>query len=284
MSLIKNDNDFDFSNFIGQDKEENKILEDNDEEIYIVQKLIDSGKFGRVYKSLNYDNICAIKIINKNNFVKDIDLDNLLQECTIHSKLNHKNILKFITMFHSLNNVFIVLEFCEVSLSNIYKNIDIIQSKIILKNITEGLLYLYNNLIIHRDIKLENILICNNTCKICDFGLSVKLESINEKRTDLVGTPYYISPQIAEKIPYTIATDIWSLGVLFYKLIFKHTPFKSKSYNILINKIIKMDFSIKPIMCEDKICIKLMYGMLNKGEEKRITLEEILNILEENDI
>ncbi len=69
--------------------------------------------------------------------------------------------------------------------------------------------------IVHRDLKPANILIKNGCLKIADFGMS-KLEEGNELLRSHVGTPYYMAPQVLQRIDYTRKCDVWSMGVIFY--------------------------------------------------------------------
>lgn len=93
-----------------------------------------------------------------------------------------------------------------------------------------GLEYVHQNNIIHRDIKLENIFlkkISNNSyiCKIGDFGLARPIGNEENAGTNC-GTEIYMAPEILSGKPYGKQADVWSLGVLFYYLLFADFPFK----------------------------------------------------------
>jgi len=75
--------------------------------------------------------------------------------------------------------------------------------------------------------------------KLGDFGVARILKNTMAKAATMVGTPYYISPEIVENRPYTIATDIWSLGVVLYEMCTLKPPFDGKSLNFLCMKIVK---------------------------------------------
>lgn len=73
--------------------------------------------------------------------------------------------------------------------------------------------YIHGRRVIHRDIKTSNIFLTGNgTVKLGDFGISKVLESTNEAAMTVVGTPYYMSPEVCESKPYTFKSDVWALG------------------------------------------------------------------------
>jgi calcium-dependent protein kinase len=96
--------------------------------------------------------------------------------------------------------------------------------------------------IVHRDIKPENILLVSQDSfkiKVCDFGLSTVVE--NEGLKDMVGTPYYLAPEILRKEKYNEKCDIWSLGILLYELLCGDCPFEADTKKQMLNKIISED-------------------------------------------
>jgi serine/threonine protein kinase len=81
--------------------------------------------------------------------------------------------------------------------------------------------------VLHRDLKPENILLSNGQAKIADFGLSKVLEDDSKEAAEVrtrAGTPYYMAPQILAGEPYNIRCDVWSLGVIFYKVLYGFLP------------------------------------------------------------
>ena len=79
--------------------------------------------------------------------------------------------------------------------------------------------YIHGRKVIHRDIKTSNIFLTGNgTVKLGDFGISRVLENTNEAAMTVVGTPYYMSPEVCESKPYTFKSDVWALGCVLYEL------------------------------------------------------------------
>lgn len=87
----------------------------------------------------------------------------------------------------------------------------------------DAFIYLQENKILHRDIKLENILIKNDTYKIADFGWSVK--NLEEKRDTFCGTLNYVSPEMISGETYNEKADNWAIGILAYELLVGYSPF-----------------------------------------------------------
>jgi len=94
--------------------------------------------------------------------------------------------------------------------------------------------------ILHRDLKSQNIFLTSkNTAKLGDFGIAKVLRHTLDKARTIVGTPYYISPEIIQNKPYSFASDIWSLGVILYELCALKPPFDANSISGLGIKIVK---------------------------------------------
>ena len=149
-------------------------------------------------------------------------------------------------------------------------------AKIIFKQIIEGLRYIHSNKIVHRDIKLDNILIdLTNTVKICDFGVSRKL-SPGDIMHENCGTPAYIAPEIFQNKGYEgYACDIWSAGVTLYYMLGGVQPFKANNFTEL-KKVIKIGKYPKLEKVSDEVR-DLIDGMLQIDPKKRITIPQILN-------
>lgn len=130
--------------------------------------------------------------------------------------------------------------------------------------------------IIHRDIKGQNIFMMKNgMVKLGDFGISTILTKTLEKVNTIVGTPYYLSPEIIENKPYTFSSDIWSLGILLYQMCMFKTPFTGSSLPFLALKIIKGNYQNLPNTYSYELR-SLIKNMLNTDPFKRYTVHEIL--------
>ena len=156
-------------------------------------------------------------MVKKKNTVR------LKNEIDIHSKLDHPNIIKMYGNFEDDVSHYMILELCEQGELFTY-----LKSKGCLKDdeitligyqLAQALKYLHDKKILHRDLKLGNILIADDiTIKLCDFGLAVQLTDLSEERKTLCGTPNYISPEILNMTPYSFKVDYWSFGCILYAL------------------------------------------------------------------
>jgi serine/threonine-protein kinase ULK/ATG1 len=89
-----------------------------------------------------------------------------------------------------------------------------------------GMREVCSNGMVHRDLKPSNILIHNHEVKIGDFGFSKLIEEGSELMTSVVGSPQYMSPQILEGVEYTSKTDVWSMGIVLYEMLYGKPPYE----------------------------------------------------------
>ena len=250
-------------------------------QFYKYGRVIGRGAFGKVNIALHIcsGRLVAIKSFNKKKLKSKHAITKIYHEIEILKKLRHPFISQIYDTFETDTHILIVMEYiCGDLLSFIRKRAKLNESsaKIIFKQVTEGLKYIHSNKIVHRDIKLDNILIdLNNTVKICDFGVSRKL-STGDIMHENCGTPAYIAPEIFQNKGYEgYACDIWSAGVTLYYMLAGVQPFKAKNFTEL-KKIIKIGKYQKI----DSLSLEaqdLIDGMLQTDPRKRLTLNQILN-------
>ena len=157
------------------------------------------------------------------------------------------------------------------------KTLTELEIKYYLIQLINALKYLKDKKIVHRNLKLENILISNKMkIKICGFHLAAHLKSIEEKLTISIGTPNYIAPEKLDH-NYSFESDIWSLGIILYTLIIGKKPFEQKSITETYRAIKIGKYSF-PEDCQISEDLKdLIQKILVVDVNKRIKLEEILN-------
>jgi serine/threonine-protein kinase ULK/ATG1 len=113
---------------------------------------------------------------------------------------------------------------------------------IIVKQLIRGYKYLHEHSVIHRDLKPANILIKDETYKIADFGFAKYYQEgaeLDQIHQSLVGSPMYMCPEILNGSTYSTKSDVWSMGVIFYQMLYGKTPHKATSLEELISKVNK---------------------------------------------
>lgn len=154
-------------------------------------------------------------------------------EVEIHWQLRHSAILELYNYFEDSDYVYLVMEICENG--NLYQylkdhpdgKLPEAQARSIMYQLVNGLVYLHSNGIIHRDLKLSNLLLNEQyNLKIADFGLAAKLLDPTSEQKTMCGTPNYISPEIVSRMPYGLSSDVWSLGCMLVTLLTGSPPFQ----------------------------------------------------------
>jgi len=167
-------------------------------------------------------------------------------EATILSRINSPYIVKFYDSFADKNQINIVMEYCENGDLGQYLKRQtgklLTESKIwkFFVEMCLGLQYLHANKILHRDVKTINMFLTkDDRIKIGDLGVAKMLNQTANFAHTVVGTPYYLSPELCEEKPYNHKSDIWSLGCVLYELCTLKHPFESNNQGALILKIVR---------------------------------------------
>lgn len=249
---------------------------------YKLVKMIGKGAFGKVYlgKHILTGQQVAIKSIDKQYMKDEHSKKKVFQEVLILKKCNHKNIIKLLEVFENQKYLFIVQEYASDGdlLSYVKERGKLTESeaKNIFLQIVQGIRYCHRHNILHRDIKLDNILLAKGTnVKICDFGVS-RFVKPGQMIKEQCGTPAYIAPEILLDKGYEgCYADIWSLGVLLYATITGTMPFKGEEIDELHKAILSGQISFPSHLTEE--AKDLLKRMLKVNPYSRIDVEEIEN-------
>ncbi|CAD8087120.1 unnamed protein product [Paramecium sonneborni] len=268
-------------------------------ERYVLLQLLGKGGFSEVYKGYDLKELkyvaCKIHQLNpdwstisKSNYVKYAT-----REYKVHKELLHPNIVRLYDSVEiDLNTFCTVLEYCDGCDLSIYikryKYFQEKEAKLIIQQMLNAIRYIHQNNIIHYDIKPQNILFHQNEIKLSDFGLC-KVVDNDKSKTELtsqgVGTYWYLPPEcfhIGEQLPnISNKVDIWSLGVIFYEMLYGVKPFGQgySQENILKNKIIlqseNVSFPTKPHVSNE--CKEFIKGCLNYCQTERFDFVQACN-------
>jgi len=176
------------------------------------------GSYGSVYKAIDKrdQQVVAVKVLEME---ADEDISELEGEINILKTCKSKYIVSYKGSFQKDGNIWIVMEYCGAGsicdlMAICEKTLDEEQIAVIMKASLEGLDYLHKCKKIHRDIKSGNILLTTEgDCKLADFGVSAELTSTMSKRKTVIGTPYWMAPEVLQSSEYDGKADIWSLAI-----------------------------------------------------------------------
>lgn len=193
---------------------------------------VGEGTYGIVYRARDRktDTIVALKKMRMEREKNGIPVSGL-REINILLNLRHQNIVELheVVVGKSLESIFLVMEYCEQDLASLLDNMSSpfseAQVKCIMLQLFKGLRYLHENFIIHRDLKVSNLLMTDTGCvKIADFGLARKYGLPQKPMTPTVVTLWYRAPELLFGAKeQTTAVDMWSTGCIFGELL-AHRP------------------------------------------------------------
>ncbi|KAI9042572.1 serine/threonine-protein kinase [Aspergillus affinis] len=196
---------------------------------YQLGDCLGKGAFGSVYRALNWNTgeTVAVKQIKLVDLPKS-ELRVIMLEIDLLKNLDHPNIVKYQGFVKSVETLNIILEYCENgSLHSIAKNFGRFPENLVglyMSQVLHGLLYLHEQGVIHRDIKGANILTTKQgLVKLADFGVASRTTGLSE--SSVVGTPYWMAPEVIELSGATTASDIWSLGCTVIELLEGRPPY-----------------------------------------------------------
>ena len=252
---------------------------------YQILEKIGKGTFGTVYKVKKYNEsfLYVIKQIPLNELTEE-QINQVNTEAKLLSLINSNFVVKYFESFIDNYELFIVMEYCDNG--DLYHFLQEQQIKStplkedlvwqIFIKITLGLSTIHKMKILHRDLKTLNIFLNKDMgVKIGDLGIAKQLNQGSFANT-LIGTPYYISPEMCEDKPYNQKSDVWALGCILYELCTFRHPFDATNQGALFLKIMKEN--PEPIFaCYSSNLQKLVNQILEKNYEKRPSCLDILN-------
>ncbi|KJE90658.1 STE/STE20/MST protein kinase, variant 1 [Capsaspora owczarzaki ATCC 30864] len=186
------------------------------EEVFDVLEKLGEGSYGSVFKARHKDtqSILAVKQVPLEN-----DLQDIIKEISMIKECDSPFIVKYYGSYFKDTDLWIIMEFCGAgSVADVMrlrrKVLEEPEIACILQHALKGLSYLHSKLKIHRDIKAGNILLNHEgVAKLADFGVAGQLSDAMAKRNTVIGTPFWMAPEVIQEIGYDVKADIWSLGI-----------------------------------------------------------------------
>ncbi|XP_032836039.1 serine/threonine-protein kinase 3-like [Petromyzon marinus] len=204
----------------GQRSTLKKLSEDSltkqPEEVFDILEKLGEGSYGSVFKAMHKESgqVVAIKQVPVES-----DLQEIIKEISIMQQCDSPHVVKYYGSYFKNTDLWIVMEYCGAgSVSDIIRlrNKTLTEDEIaaILKATLKGLEYLHFMRKIHRDIKAGNILLnTEGHAKLADFGVAGQLTDTMAKRNTVIGTPFWMAPEVIQEIGYNCLADVWSLGI-----------------------------------------------------------------------
>ncbi|XP_075239013.1 mitogen-activated protein kinase kinase kinase kinase 5-like [Convolutriloba macropyga] len=265
------------------------IRRENPQRLYNILEMIGSGSYGQVYTAVNKLE-GGPEVALKRMMVKDAnELAHLQVEITLLYKLDHPNIVRYYDSFYHNRCLWLIMELCSYdSLQDIYNqkknafNED--QIAFVMREMFGAVAYIHHQHVMHRDIKGANILLTQRgDVKLADFGVSVQTTATMDRTKTLIGTPYWMAPEMASAdnrtLTYSNKCDIWALGIVAIELAHGQPPnynYEPKQYlAVLKGRRFK-----SPKLSSQRVWSGDFYHFvtwtLNQNPSKRPTAEDVI--------
>mmetsp|Transcript_24203 Transcript_24203/g.38023 ORF Transcript_24203/g.38023 Transcript_24203/m.38023 type:complete len:739 (+) Transcript_24203:74-2290(+) len=184
------------------------------------------------------------------SFITRDEFDNSMREAKLLSSLSHPNVIRFYEDYIEDDMLHIVMEYApfgtlKQSLLKMSGLVEEAQAQWLFTNIMQGLAFLHERKVVHRDLKSENIFIGEGHIpKLGDFGVAKRLSSAQPMAVSVVGTPLYLSPELVNGQPYDMKSDIWAAGVILYEICSQgRSPFVAGNQGAVIKKILMGEYA-----------------------------------------
>lgn len=253
---------------------------------YQILNQIGKGAFGIVYKGRHRATKMPVAIKELPRQQKKNSLESIRKEVRLLLKLHHPNIVNLLAFYNDDSNCYLILEYCPngdlkkfVAKYFPNKQIPEPQARKLFQQIFSGIKAMHASNIVHRDLKLDNILLGENFVpKIADFGLGRTIEG-SDIFTTYCGTPVMMAPEVVGRV-YDAKCDIWSLGMMLYEILYGKLPFKQplKTRGDIMKALSQPDWLEFPNTISLSEAAKdLISSMLSVDPNSRINYEDLFN-------
>ncbi|TUV13731.1 Serine/threonine-protein kinase PLK1 [Bagarius yarrelli] len=249
---------------------------------YMRGRFLGKGGFAKCYEITDMDTkeVFAGKVVPKSLLMKPHQKEKMSTEIAIHKSLDNPHVVGFHGFFEDDDFVFVVLEICRRrSLLELHKRRKAVtepEARYFMRQTIQGVHYLHNNRVIHRDLKLGNLFLSDDMeVKIGDFGLATKIEFDGERKKTLCGTPNYIAPEVLCKKGHSFEVDVWSLGCILYTLLVGKPPFETSCLKETYVRIKKNEYTIPRHI--NPVATALIRRMLHADPTLRPSVADLLS-------
>ncbi|KAJ7344437.1 hypothetical protein JRQ81_000387 [Phrynocephalus forsythii] len=265
------------------------------QQIYSFGRKLGQGSFGVVIEVTHKETGVkwAIKKVNREKAGSSA-VKLLEREVSILKTVNHEHIIHLEEVFETPKRVYLVMELCEDGeLKEILQKRGQFtenETRHIIQSLASAIAYLHRKDIVHRDLKLENILVKSSdideenemklNIKVTDFGLAVqKMGGSESMFQSTCGTPTYMAPEVISAHDYSQQCDVWSIGVIMYMLLCGEPPFIGSSEEKLFEIIKKGDLQFRHSVWESvsEAARNVLQLLLKVDPAHRITANELLD-------
>ncbi len=247
-------------------------------------RVIGKGSYGEVW-------LVKHKRDKKQYVLKKMELKNASKrerraaelEAKLLAKLKHPNIVSYKDSFETEEGfLYIAMGFCEGG--DLYARLkeqkgQSLEERQVVEwfvQIAMALQYMHERNILHRDLKTQNIFLTKSKIiKVGDLGIARVLETSSDMASTLIGTPYYMSPELFSNKPYNHKSDVWALGCCVYEMATLKHAFNAKDMNSLVYKILRGKMPLMPKIYSPEL-VNLIKAMLNQNPDKRPSVNRIL--------
>ncbi|CAD8083510.1 unnamed protein product [Paramecium primaurelia] len=248
---------------------------------YNPKDLLGMGSTGTVVKAIDAKkNQYALRIIKKNSITDDEGLQcALLDEIKLMQQLKHPKIVQLVEVIQTDNNYYVVMEHCKQDLQTYLQQVHKLPESECIKlliDILQGFTELIKHGIIHRGLKLTNIMLTDKGYKLADCGLSKCMENFKTDQSRKDEDFKFHSPQVLANSKYTSKCDIWSIGMILYNVLYGYTAWSGARIEQLLHNIEHklLDFPDDQTSVSDDMK-QFIEGCLTMEEAERMNWDEV---------